>query len=220
MSGGPPGGWTPYGPGSRLVHPPGSAPARPASAHGAAAPAAAGGNAASATGTLGGPPAPPPFEAPSSPSVMDFPVRNPVPPHVPGPSGQSQRPTQLPPLYFAAGPRLSHSGIPSSAGGGSAASGSAGAGAALPHPVDKMALVNALPTLRHCPTMPVVDAALGMGMGLGFGENGERLDGGSPVATAAVLEEAMLNKAMSANEYVLELLQHQATLTRMLDQEG
>lgn len=58
--------------------------------------------------------------------------------------------------------------------------------------VDPYAIVNAaLPsTLQHCNSMPVADAVLGVGMGLGLNDDGGRVGGGSPVATMEVLEQA------------------------------
>ncbi|KAG2496245.1 hypothetical protein HYH03_005843 [Edaphochlamys debaryana] len=91
-----------------------------------------------------------------------------------------------------------------------------GTGAGMNVHVDTMALVNALqPALHHCPSMPVMDAALGAGMGLGLGEHGERLDGGSPVATLEMVENALLTRCLSANPYTLELMAHQETLERV-----
>ncbi|KAG2444853.1 hypothetical protein HXX76_001594 [Chlamydomonas incerta] len=87
--------------------------------------------------------------------------------------------------------------------------------------VDPYTIVNAaLPsTLQHCNSMPVADAVLGVGMGLGLNDDGGRVGGGSPVATMEVLEQAHMIRCMSVNpggDLMLEMMQHAETMDRVL----
>ncbi|KAG2448581.1 hypothetical protein HYH02_006472 [Chlamydomonas schloesseri] len=89
------------------------------------------------------------------------------------------------------------------------------------HPsVDPFAIVNAAlpPTLQHCNSMPVADAVLGVGMGLGLNDDGERVGGGSPVATMEVLEQAHMVRCMSVNPLLMDMLQHADTIDAVLAQ--
>ncbi|KAG2489465.1 hypothetical protein HYH03_012101 [Edaphochlamys debaryana] len=89
-------------------------------------------------------------------------------------------------------------------------------------------LVNALaPALTHCSSMPVVGAGGLAALGLGgiaaggaaadaAGTGDQVVEGGSPMAMAALVEQALMLRCMSANPATLELMRHQGTIDRLL----
>ncbi|GIL80812.1 hypothetical protein Vretimale_9418 [Volvox reticuliferus] len=89
--------------------------------------------------------------------------------------------------------------------------------------IDTMAIVNALPALQRCAsanalTMAALTATMPLGPGDCEGAEARQPDGGSPVATAALVEQARMIRCMSANSETLELLSHQRSLKKMLEQ--
>ncbi|KAG2496244.1 hypothetical protein HYH03_005842 [Edaphochlamys debaryana] len=82
--------------------------------------------------------------------------------------------------------------------------------------------------LAHCTSLPLNHpdgAALLAGLGAGPGAAGAgheaeaepgQVQGGSPVATAELVEQALMLRCMSHNPAVLELLRHKSTLDRLM----
>ncbi|GIL50852.1 hypothetical protein Vafri_6844 [Volvox africanus] len=92
-----------------------------------------------------------------------------------------------------------------------------------PVQIDTMAVVNALTALqRSASANTVTFEALATSVPLGAGGSGggddRPPDGGSPVATAELMEQARMIRCMSANSETLELLSHQRSLKKMLEQ--